>query len=80
MTDRRTHPSLLDYRSLSAAQLDAVLNTIADHALVEIRCDHSEGTDTAICNCGAWGEKRSSVQEAKLAWGRHLLVMLEGVA
>ena len=53
------------------------IETLADHALVEIRCDHDAKTDTPVCNCGivALGT-HPTVQAAKEAWALHVLDVL----
>jgi hypothetical protein len=53
---------------------------LAQHALVEIRCDHERGLDMPVCNCAVtplgWHE---SVQEAKLTWARHALAAVDAL-
>jgi hypothetical protein len=53
------------------------VSVLADHALVEIRCDHDAKTDTPVCNCAvaALGA-HPSVQAAKEAWALHVYDVL----
>jgi hypothetical protein len=62
----------------NAAQTD--VQTLAFHALVEIRCDHEANTDVAVCNCALWAsDPLPSVQAAKEAWAIHALEELRRV-
>lgn len=60
---------------------DLYAETLAHHALVEVRCDHDRQMDMAVCNCAVvslgW---HPSVQEAKLVWARHVLAVLASVS
>lgn len=54
------------------------VEVLADHALAEIRCNHTAKSDTAICNCARWAVTRATVQEAKEAWALHVWGVLTG--
>jgi hypothetical protein len=78
LTDRLVEASVLRETWLESP---AATELVALHALTEIRCDHDAGTDVAICNCARWkSEPLATVQAAKEAWARHVLVALAGSA
>lgn len=58
---------------MAADQVERFVSIVAEHALVEVRCNHGARTDTPICNCAlVYLGSYPSVQAAKEAWALHV--------
>lgn len=64
-------------KDITEAILNRLRETLREHWITSIGCDHAAGTDTPSCSCSQWkGPTVNSVGAAVNAWIEHVLTQV----